>query len=55
MLAPTVDKKSKQSGDKYINMEIRQEELAEELKRIVLQIEILTGRIREISKEIGFQ
>tara|TARA_R100001594_G_scaffold145965_1_gene196719 strand:+ start:584 stop:895 length:312 start_codon:yes stop_codon:yes gene_type:complete len=39
--------------DKYLEMEIKQEENANELRTIVLQIEILTGRVREIAKEMG--
>jgi len=39
--------------DKYLDMEVKQEENANELRGIVLQIEILTGRVREIAKEMG--
>ena len=39
--------------DKYLDMEVKQEENANELRTIVLQIEILTGRVREIAKEMG--
>ena len=39
--------------DKYLDMEIKQEENANELRGIVLQIEVLTGRVREIAKEMG--
>ena len=34
-------------------MEEKQLENANELRTIVLQIEILTGRVREIAKEMG--
>ena len=49
------NKKVKQvhNGDKYINMEIKQKEIADELRGLVLQIEVLSGRIRQISKEMG--
>ena len=39
--------------DTYINMEIKQKEIADELRGLVLQIEVLSGRIRQISKEMG--
>ena len=39
--------------DKYLDMEVKQEENANELRGIVLQIEVLTGRVREIAKEMG--
>ena len=39
--------------DKYLDMEEKQLENANELRTIVLQIEILTGRVREIAKEMG--
>ena len=34
-------------------MEIKQKETADELRGLVLQIEVLSGRIRQISKEMG--
>ena len=40
-------------NDKYLDMEVKQEENANELRTIVLQIEVLTGRVREIAKEMG--
>jgi hypothetical protein len=39
--------------DTYINMEIKQEEIAVELRGLVLKMEVLTGRIRTISREMG--
>ena len=47
------EKKVKKSTDKYLDMEEKQLENANELRTIVLQIEILTGRVREIAKEMG--
>ena len=40
-------------NDKYIEMETKQLEVANEIRHSVLQIEILTGRMREIAKELG--
>ena len=40
-------------NDKYIEMETKQLELANEIRHSVLQIEILTGRMRQIAKELG--
>jgi len=39
--------------DTYINMEIRQKEFADEVRGIGLQIEVLSGRLRNLSKEMG--
>jgi len=47
------EKKVNKSTDKYLDMEEKQLENANELRTIVLQIEILTGRVREIAKEMG--
>jgi len=47
------EKKINKSTDKYLDMEEKQLENANELRTIVLQIEILTGRVREIAKEMG--
>ena len=47
------EKKVNKSTDKYLDMEEKQLETANELRTIVLQIEILTGRVREIAKEMG--
>ena len=33
--------------------DVKQEEIADELRGLVLQIEVLTGRIRKISREMG--
>ncbi len=33
--------------------DVKQEEIAVELRGLVLQIEVLTGRIRKISREMG--
>ena len=38
---------------KKLGMEVKQEEIAVELRGLVLQIEVLTGRIRKISREMG--
>ena len=40
-------------NDRYIEMESKQLEYAHELRQIVLQMEILTGRAREIARELG--
>ena len=51
--------KLQEERDKQIEMEIPSKvnelrhELADELRGIVLQIEVLTGRVREISREMG--
>ena len=34
-------------------MEVKRSEIAHELRGLVLQIEVLTGRVREISREMG--
>ena len=47
------EKKVNKSTDKYLDMEEKQLENANELRTIVLQIEVLTGRVREIAKEMG--
>ena len=38
---------------KKLGMEAKQEEIAVELRGLVLQMEVLTGRIRRISREMG--
>ena len=45
--------KVNETTDKYLDMEVKQLENANELRGIVLQIEVLTGRVREIAKEMG--
>ena len=38
---------------KKLGMEAKQEEIAVELRGLVLQMEVLTGRIRKISRDMG--
>ena len=38
---------------KKLGMEAKQEEIAVELRGLVLQMEVLSGRIRQISREMG--
>ena len=47
------ESKKASNGDAYISMEVKKDEIAHELRGLVLQIEVLTGRIREISREMG--
>ena len=47
------ESKKASNGDAYINMEVKQKEFAHELRGLVLQMEVLIGRVREISREIG--
>ena len=48
-----IKKRENTIEDTYINMEIKQEEIAVELRGLVLQMEVLTGRIRRISRDMG--
>ena len=52
-IAKEKDNKKLTNGDAYINMEVKRSEIAHELRGLVLQIEVLTGRVREISREMG--
>ena len=47
------ESKKASNGDAYINMEVKRDETAHELRGLVLQMEVLIGRIREISREMG--
>ena len=51
------DKIAKEKDTKEVKKQfhnnVKQEEIADELRGLVLQIEVLTGRIREISREMG--
>ena len=48
-----IKKRENTIEDTYINMEIKQAEIAVELRGLVLKMEVLTGRIRTISREMG--
>ena len=45
--------KDKEVKSTWVDKEIKQLEYANELRGIVLQIEVLTGRARQIAKEMG--
>ena len=46
-------KKDVKEVTRQFRNDVKQEEIADELRGLVLQIEVLTGRVREISREMG--
>lgn len=52
-IAEEKDKSKEIPEDKYISLEEQQKEYANEIRGIGLQIEVLSGRLRNLAKEMG--